>query len=47
MRRNRADHGVDGVRGGVNPGNFVGEKFQKIKNARDGDDHGLPSASSD
>ena len=38
---NRADHRVDGVPGGVNPGNFVGEKFQKIKNARDGDDHGM------
>src|SRR5260370_40089330 len=38
---NRADHGVDGVPGGVNPGNFVGEEFQKIKNARDGDDHGI------
>jgi hypothetical protein len=32
---------VDGVPGGVNPGNFIGEKFQKIKNARDGDDHGI------
>src|SRR5713226_5457761 len=38
---NRADHGVDGVPGGVNPGNFVGEKFQKIKNTRDGHDHGI------
>src|SRR5216684_7548791 len=38
---NRADHGVDGVPGGINPGNFVREKFEKIKNARDGDDHGI------
>lgn len=38
---NRADHRVDGVPGGVNPGNFVGEKLQKIKNARDGDDNGI------
>ena len=28
--------GVNGVPDGIDPRNFVGEKFQKIKNARDG-----------
>ena len=35
----RADHGVDGVPGGVDPRNFVREKFEEIKNAGDGNDH--------
>jgi hypothetical protein len=37
----RPDDGVDGVPGGIDPGNFVGEKFQEIEDASDGNDPGL------
>ena len=33
-----ADHGMHCVPGGIHPGNFVGEKFEEIENAGDGDD---------
>src|SRR5215510_15463029 len=34
----RANHGVDCVPDGIHPWNFVGEKFEKIQNARNADD---------
>lgn len=34
----RADHSVNGVPGGIDPWNFVSEKFQEVENARDTDD---------
>ena len=34
---NRTDHGVNCVPGGIDPGNFVGDKFEKIKDAGDND----------
>ena len=35
----RTDDGVHGVPGGIDPRNFVGEKFEEIENAGDRDDH--------
>ncbi len=32
---NRANHGVNGIPGGVDPRNFVGEKFEEIEDAGD------------
>ena len=37
----RPDDGVNGVPGGIEPRDFVGEKFEEIKNAGDDDDPGL------
>ncbi len=36
---NRTNDGMNGVPGGVDPRNFVGEKFEEIKNARDRYNH--------
>ena len=36
---NRTNDGVNRVPGGVDPWNFVREKFEEIKNARDGNNH--------
>jgi Txe/YoeB family toxin of Txe-Axe toxin-antitoxin module len=33
----RANHGVNGIPRGVDPWNFIGEKFEKIENASDCD----------
>ena len=44
----RPNDGVDGVPGGIDPRNFVGEKFQEIEDAGNGDDdQGWPRTSSD
>ena len=37
----RPDDRVEGVPGGIEPRNFVGEKFKEIKNAGDDDDPGV------
>ncbi len=37
----RTNNGVDGVPGGIDPRDLVGEKFEEIQNARDGDDDRL------
>ena len=37
----RPNHGVDGVPDRIDPRNFVGEKFEEIENAGDGDDPGI------
>src|SRR5207248_11455983 len=37
----RTDNRVDGVPGGIEPRNLVGEKFEEIKNAGNDDDPGL------
>jgi seryl-tRNA synthetase len=37
----RANDGVDRIPGGVDPRDFVGNKFQEIENASDRDDHGI------
>jgi hypothetical protein len=36
-----ANDSVNGVPGGIDPRDFVGNKFQEIENASDGDDHGI------
>lgn len=38
---NRTDDGVDRVPGGVDPWNFIREKFEEIKDSRDGNNHGV------
>jgi len=38
---NRTNDGVDCVPSGVDPWNFVREKFEEIKNARDDNNHGV------
>src|SRR5439155_4356548 len=38
---NRANHRVNSIPGGVDPRNFVGEKFEEIKNAGDRNNHGI------
>ena len=37
-----ADHGMDGVPDGIDPRDFVCEKFEKIKNAGNDDHGGMP-----
>ena len=34
----RSNDGVHSVPGGIDPGDFVGKKFQEVENARDGND---------
>ena len=38
---NRTNDGVDRVPSGVDPRNFVREKFEEIKDSRDGNNHGV------
>ena len=37
----RTDHGMNRVPCAIDPGNFVGEKFEEIKNAGDSNDDGI------
>jgi len=38
----RANESMHGIPGGVEPWNFIGEKFQRIENASNSDDPGIP-----